>query len=158
MSEMCLFVLRDARRSEETKKKLLDFAVAGGYGVWFDPINSLTMENKIDDVENCILFEATDAPDRFISSDLVGPDLYSMDGQIIGPPLLSRLHFLQELAGCSLQFSEKVDIFLSFDDAYLPDYATYDIPCDAVAETLYAEYEKVDFSPLLPCVHLIIHA
>jgi hypothetical protein len=142
MSADCLFVVQHIADSssilEALKKTASDFKC----GIWNTPENALIVCNQIEICADSFLFEPVDSIGAISSELLLSPENYIVDGKKAEMALDNRLLFIQKLAYVSLMFSNSIDIYISEDNPYLPDYTIYKTTPDQVANILYAEYKK----------------
>lgn len=157
MSADCLFILKGDIAQEECRQFIGEFAYLRGFGIWDTPSNSLLVFNQIPMDENSMMFEPTDSTDTNSSELLLCPENCAVNGIYPSLPLCERLSFIQSLAEQCLRFAESVEIYISDDNPWLPDYSRYEIPCDMIAQVLHTEYKKSMSDCIwMPCVYIRI--
>lgn len=156
MSYGCMYILRGAKNLEELCSKLIRTAKVRGYGLCFDPVNNLLLENSIKLNIGDFVFEVCDSFSTNDSSLLLGYEGYSINGVPPSLPLLKRLIILQDIALACVPHVEVIEIYLGEDTPYLPDYSEYRLACADIADVLYKEYQRDSYMAYIPCVHLIV--
>ena len=156
MSSMCMYVLRNTKEQEDLKRKLVFLAKSKECGIWFEPVNNLLLLQMVKLNPCDFAFEVCDNFGSNVAELLLSYEGILVDGELAPLPLFQRLQILQDVAATCVPHTDKLEIFLSDDDPYLPDYSDYKLVCEEIADTLYEEYQKEENSPFLPCVHLTI--
>ena len=95
-----------------------------------------------------------------MSSDLLlGHDGHVFNGKQATLSLRDRLMLLQNITQVCLQFCIGIDLYISYDNPYLPEYIVGQLECRDVANYLYHVYQKSkDPYPFIPNVHIHIGA
>lgn len=157
MSADCLFVLRGATNVEELKQKLQHFCCSHGCGLLLDPVDALIACGQVRIEKTDFAFEVTDSCDDISSELLLGHDSDVFYGKQAELPLYDRLMLLQNVTQISLDFCLDIDIYLSYDNPYLPEYLAAQLECSDVANYLYHVYQaSKDPYPFIPNVHIHI--
>ena len=157
MSADCLFVLRGATNVEKLKQKLHHFCYSHGCGLLLDPIDALIVCGQVCVEKTDFAFEVTTSCDDMSSDLLLDHDGLVINGEQATLPLHDRLMLLQNAAQVCLPYCIGIDIYLSFDNPYLPGYTFAQLECRDVADFLYNEYQKsMDPYPYIPDVHIHI--
>lgn len=166
----CLFLIRDIREVDSLRKDLVALAASVNFGIDFNPHDTLLVEHQISLQTWDFVFMLCDSFE-FPSCDLVlYPDGYPTNGWEHPLSFNERMLTIQQVAEIALQYSDEVELFLSDDNAYLPEFIDINAPCQAVAKTLCLEYDKCHgpreyptfsskiYIPFaIPSVHLKIH-
>lgn len=155
MSADCLFVVRNCWDSDQLQKELSAEVQRLGLGVWLAPNNALLSCGQIRVETDTFLFEPTDAPGSISTELLLYPDYYSVNGTYPALSLNKRAYIIQELAQICLNYADIVEIYMSEDNPYLPDFVSYDISQHQIRDTLILEYAKDDrrLDPI-PCIYM----
>ena len=156
MSCGCMYIIKSAIAIGELKKKLLIAAQTNDYGVCFNPINNLLLENSISIGQQDYIFEICDGFQSSDASLLLSHEGVLINGTQSNRSLLQRMKILQDVALICAPHTGRIEIYLGEDTPHLSDYAKYHVTISSVAETLYLEYAKDTFSPFIPCVHLVV--
>lgn len=155
MSANCLFVVRDCSHLQQLRNEISAAVQREGLGVCFTPQNALLSCGQIRvDADTC-LFEPTYMPGSISLSVLLYPDYYSVNGIRPTLPLETRINLLQRLAQICLKYVATVELYISEDNPYLPDYLVYDISQYQIRDTLILEYKKSErlLEPI-PCIRM----
>ena len=156
MSHFCVFILRRVECLEHLKKLLCSCADKHECGVYFNPKNGLLAMNNFKLKQNDFVFIATDKMNSDDASLLLSYDGMTVNGMRPVYPLARRLKAIQEMAKISIDSSSSVDIYLSDDNPFLPDYISYTVSYNQIADILFQEYKKESISPILPNVHISV--
>ena len=153
MSADCLYVLRNCSYTNQLKTELSDELQKHDLGVWFTPSNALLLCTQIYITPNTFLFEPTDAPNSISSELLLSPDYYPVNDVLPTLPFEKRAALFQRLAQIGLRYADSLEIYVSEDNPYLPDYLIYDIAQDQIYDTFMLEYQKDErrVDPI-PCI------
>ena len=153
MSADCLFVLQKCTNFDKLKRELSDYARDKEIGVWFTPHDALLECKQIELDDKTFLFEPTDEPGSISTGLLLVPDYYSINGKKPDRPFTQRAQILQELAKIGLQYASWLEIYISEDNPYLPDYTMYTIEPNEIMALLMREEVKIDrrLEPI-PCI------
>lgn len=153
MSADCLFVLRHSTNLDLLRNIISNTVHRAGLGVWFTPNNGLLSCGQLVLETDTFLFEPTDAPGTIGSGLLLSPDYYSINGRKAMVPFSERAKLIQDLAQVSLLFADSLEIYISEDNPYLPDFCMREIRQDQVKNCLLCEYSKEErhFEPI-PCI------
>lgn len=157
MSCGCMYILRNAKDLEKLCSKLICIAKEKEYGLCFNPINNLLIENSVNLNSSDFAFEVCDSFNSDTASLLLCYEEYSINGMYAKLPLLDRLQILQNIASTCIPHTETLEIYIGEDTPYLPDYSCYRLAYTDIKDTLYKEYQLNWSSSLIPCVHLIIN-
>lgn len=157
MSADCLFVLRSCVDRDELKQTLSAYAQKMGIGLWFDPQDALLVFNQIALDDETFLFEPTNGPHTLDSGLLLVPDYYAINEEKPNRPFAQRAEILQELGQIGLRFASSLEIYISEDDPYLPDYTMYVVEQDKIMDVLLQEAEKSErhLEPI-PCICIYV--
>ena len=156
MSRFCVFILRKVNSLENLQKKLYSFATNKECGVYFNPKNAMLLTNNFEIQADDVVFLVTDKANTNDASLLLSYDEMITNGKKPALPLKRRLELIQEIAEICTLYSNTVDIYLSDDNPFLPDYIKYTISTSHIAESIFEEYEKEKISPFIPCVHISV--
>lgn len=140
MSADCMFVLRKVHEVERLKKNITALAEATGYGIWYNPRNALMCFNQVVLEDGDFCFAPTDSPDTTNVDLLISHENDYINGKSATRSLRERLLFIKELAKRSLCFAEGVEVYISEDNPFLPEYTVYEVPCDRFDEVVICEY------------------
>lgn len=153
MSADCLYVLQNCSHTNQLMSELSDELQKYNFGVWYAPSNSLLSCGQLHVTPNTFLFEPTDSPDSISSELLLCPDGYSVNNALPAVPFKTRAALFQKLAQIGLQYADSLEIYMSEDNPYLPDYLIYDIEQNQIFDTLIFEYQKGErlLDPI-PCI------
>lgn len=158
MSADCLFVLRGVIDTCGIINNITCRARDLGCGVSFSPVNALLSCNQLSKCNDTVMFAPTDTCETYTADLLLNPDNYLVNGIRASAPLFDRLLLIQQLAEVSIQHADCLEIYLSEDNAYLPDYTIHQITCDQVADVLLEEYQRDTFPyQTVPCVCLYVY-
>lgn len=156
MSSNCMYVLRNVKKQEYLRGKLVDLARSKKCGICFEPMNGLLAAQSVK-LNLCdFAFEVCDSFDDNVAELLLGYEGDIINGEQAILPLFQRLQILQEVALTCAPHTEILEIYLGDNDPYLPDYSNYRLACTDITDILYKEYQMERFYPFIPCVHLII--
>lgn len=153
---ICLFVIRDIDTIDSLRKDLVSFATTKNFGVDFHPQDILLTHRQIQLQTWDFVFSLCDSF-VYSSCDCV---LYPEDA-----PVNNRTHLLsfaermltiQQVAGIALKYSDTVELFVSDDNPYLPDFYVCDAVCPQIADILCWQYSKCQVPYDIPSVHLKI--
>ena len=159
MSADCLFVLRSATYVEKLKHRLQLFCYSHGCGLLLDPIDALITCGQVRVEKTDFAFEVTNSCNDMSSDLLLGHDGHVFNGKQAILSLHDRLMLLQNITQVCLQFCIGIDIYISYDNPYLPEYIVAQLECRDVANYLYHVYQKSkDPYPFIPNVHIHIGA
>lgn len=153
MSADCLFVLRKCTNPDKLKIALLDYAKTEKIGLWFDPQNGLLECKQILMEDATFLFEPTSGVHTIDSGLLLVPDAYSINGELPSRPFPQRAQIIQDLGKIGMQFAASVEIYISDDNPFLPDYRIYVVTPDEIKKVLLYEEGKVERQrEPIPCI------
>ena len=157
MSADCLFVLRGATCVEILKQRLWLFCHSHGCGLLLDPVDALIVCGQVRVEKTDFAFEITNSCNDMSSDLLLGHEGQIFNGKQATLSLHDRLMLLQKVSQVCLQFCKGVDIYISYDNPYLPEYIAVQLESCNVAEFLYHVYqESKDPYPYIPDVHIHI--
>ena len=156
MSHFCVFILRRVECLEYLKELLYSCASKHKCGVCFNPKNGFLAMNNFKIQNKDFIFIATDKMNSDDASLLLSYDGMTVNGMLPVYPLMKRLKAIQEMAKISIYSSHSVDIYLSDDNPFLPDYISYTVSYNQIADILFQEYKKESISPILPNVHISV--
>ena len=153
MSADCLFVLQKCTNPVELKHALSDYGKKENIGFWFDPHDGLLEYKQIALDNKTFLFEPTNGPDTIDSGLLLVPDYYSINEEMPNRPFQQRAKILQELGKIAIRFASSLEIYISEDNHYLPDYTIYNVTKDEIMDVLLFESAKDErrIEPI-PCI------
>ena len=140
----CLFLIRDIREVDSLRKDLAAFAATVSFGIDFHPFDELLLtEHQICLLTWDFVFELCDSFEHRGSCDLVlYPDGYPTNGKEHRLSFGERMMAIQQVSEIALNYSNEVELFLSDDNAYLPEFVDINVLCQGVAKTLCFEYDK----------------
>ena len=151
-----IFIARNVNSVMALKEKLNSVASARCYSICFSPDCSLLLEGSVEYGDTDLTFEPFDAVESGGFSMLMVHDDVSINGRHPDSPLIERLSFIQELAQQCVCFSEKVELYLSDNNGFLPDFIHFDISVYDVAQVIYGEYKKNRIMKTIPNVHVVV--
>ena len=140
MSADCMVVLRKAHEVGGLKNNITVLAEGAGYGICYDPRNALLSFKQVVLEDGDFCFAPTDSSDTTNVDLLISHENHYVNGQCARLSLRERLLFIQELARNCLYFAESVEVYISEDNPFLPEYAVYKVPCDRFVEVVISEY------------------
>ena len=167
----CLFLIRDIHEVDSLRKDLVTFVKSVKFGVDFHPFDELLLTCRQISLKTWdFVFEVCDSFEFSSSCDLVlYPDAHPTNGREHPLSFNERMMVIQQVAEVALKYSDEVELFLSDDNPYLPEFIVKNVPCQTVAKTLCLEYgkchEPIEDPTLhtkicipfeIPSVHLII--
>lgn len=157
MSADCLFVLRSTTHVETLKQGLQCFCCSQGCGLLLDPVDALIVCGQVRVEKTDFAFEVTNSCNDMSSDLLLGHDGHVVNGKQATLSLHDRLMILQNIAQVCLPFCIGIDIYISYDNPFLPEYTVAQLECRDVALFLYHEYQKSKNPyPFIPNVHIHI--
>ena len=157
MSADCLFVLRSVTCVEKIKQRLQHFCDSHNCGLLLDPIDALIVCGQVCVENTDFAFEITNSWNDMSSDLLLGHDGYVVNGKQATLSLHDRLMLLQNVTQVCLRFCMGIDIYISYDNPFLPEYIVAHLECCDVASYLYELYQKSkDPYPFIPNVHIHI--
>lgn len=154
----CLFLIRDIDAVDPLRKDLVFFAKSNNFGVDFHPFDILLTHHQIPLKTLDFVFSLCDSFEHLGSCDCVlYPEGAPVNGRTHPLSFAERMMTIQQVAEIALQYSCEVELFLSDDNPYLPDFAVFDIPCQQVANTLCLQYQHCRYQAYnIPSVHMKI--
>lgn len=157
MSADCLFVLRRVAYVEKLEQRLHHFCYSHGSGLLLNPLDALIACGQVCVEKNDFAFEVTNSCNDMSSDLLLAHDGHIFNGKQSTSPLYDRLMLLQNITQLCLQFCVGIDIYISDDNPFLPEYIVAQIECHDVANFLYHVYQKSKIPyPFIPSVHIHI--
>lgn len=158
MSADCLFVLRNVNATCELREKLEILISSCGCGVLYEPVDALIICKQVIISNTDFIFEPTDYPDSISSDLLLSHENIYINGETAALPLYTRLKTIQRFAELCIGHASPIEIYISEDNPYLPDYSLYNLTCYEIADVLYKEYQACKQPyPYIPNVHLLIN-
>lgn len=157
MSADCLYILRNVSSVSKLKCALSEVCRAYGNGLLFNPVDALIACKQVEINKTDFAFTPTYSDTDMTTDLLISHDNQTINGNIAVLPLYRRLEIVQILAQVCLPYCTDIDIYLSDDNPYLPDYAAAELKCNEIAEFLYRKYQcsTVPYA-YIPDVHLHI--
>ncbi len=158
MSYKCLFAIQNTANPDALKKEVTICAKNNHCGVFWEPKIALLHYNCVYFDGYALVFAVSDSFQYDDASMLLSYDGDFINDQTPKLPLKERMTIIQDLSQACFRFTEKVEIFISEDNPYLPDYEKCEVAKDMIASVLFSYYSK-NFAMLeLPCVELIAMA
>ena len=142
MSADCLVVLRKTTDMNRLQSIVSNLVEKTEFGIWYSPSNALLYFKQVILGESDFCFSPTDSPSTTNVDLLISHENYYIDGQCARLPLKDRLMFVQVLVESCLHFAESVEVYISEDNPYLPEYTVYSIPCSSFTEVVINEYQR----------------
>ena len=156
----CMFALRGVKDLPILQDKLISFAKARQFGLCFEPVNNLLLEDIVKIDTHDFVFEVCDCFDHSDASWLLCHEWFEEEatgGALGSMPLLQRLQIIQDAASICVSYAKSVEIYLSEDDPYLPGYTKYRLPCSEIANVLYKEYQNDELlKTVVPEVYIMV--
>ena len=153
----CLFLIRDIYAVDSLRKELVSFVKSKDFGVDFHPFEILLAHHQISLDTMDFVFSLCDSFE-YVSCDCVlYPEGSPVNGRTHPLTFAERMMTIQQVAEIVLRYSCEVELFLSDDNPYLPDFTVFDIPCQQVADTLCLQYQHCRYQAYnIPSVHMKI--
>ena len=143
MSADCLFIIRNIHRTDELKKLLVSFAKDRGIGVSFHPIDNLLIFNQIHIAVWDFVFSPADS---FTCSNSVAELLNCyMDpsqSKTVEKIIAERTEVFQAITDICMHYTAELEIYISEDNPFLPDYSIYVVEANQVANTLFELFRQ----------------
>ena len=166
----CLFLIRDIHEVDSLRKDLVSFATYVNFGIDFNPYDPLLNKYQISLQTWDFVFMLCDSFELFSCDLVLYPEGHPTNGWEHPLSFNERMMSIQQVSEIALKYSDEVELFLSDDNPYLPEFIDINVPYQAVARTLSLEYDKChephEFpsSPMkyyipfaIPSVHLKIY-
>ena len=153
----CLFLIRDIHATDSLREKLVAYVKTQNFGVDFHPFDGLLIYRQIPLQTWDFVFSLCDSFE-YVSCDCVlYPEGYPTNGREHHLFFRERMMVIQHIAEKTLEYSDEVELFLSDDNPYLPEFVDFNVSCQHVAETLCEQYSHYIYPFDIPSVHLVIH-
>ena len=154
----CLFLIRDIDTVDGLRKDLVNLAKSVNWGVDFHPFDILLTHYQIHLQTWDFVFSLCDSFELAGSCDLVlYPEGSPFNGREHPLAFKERMMAIQHTAEIALKYSDKVELFLSDDNPWLPEFTVCELPCHHVAETLCQHYSGCELPYEIPFIHMKIH-
>lgn len=154
----CLFLIRDFDTVDSLQKELVTFVKSKDFGVNFHPVDVLLTERQISLSAVDFVYSLCDSFEYIDSYDCVlYPEGAPYNGREHRLSFTERMMTIQQAAEIALKYTDEVELFVSDDGAYLPEFAVFELPCQHVAETLSLQYCGCELPYAIPSVHMKIH-
>lgn len=151
MSADCTYVIRNICLTDNLKKDLVEYVRRHGRGITFNPVNNLVICHQLNLGIWDIAFSPSDSLD-FLNSvvDLLDCGI-DFDGKsFIKKDIKDKVSFFCGFTGICLDYTEEVELYISEDNSYLPDYSVFDVEIDNLSGMLMELLGNVtDFLPNL---------
>lgn len=153
----CLFLIRGVQKIDCLRKDLVSFAMSVNFGINFYPIDILLTHHQISLQTWDFVFSLCDSFELLGSCDCVlYPEGAPINAREHPLPFKERMLAIQQIAEIALQHCGEVELFLSDDNPYLPDFVVCNASCQHVAETLEAHYTQSELPYDIPFIHMKI--
>lgn len=157
MSSICMYVLRNVEEQGCLRCNLGKLAKSKNCGICCDQMNTLLATKSVILNPSDFAFEVCDSFESNVAELLLSQEGVAINGEYPILPLYQRLQILQEVASTCIPYVDTLEVYLSDNNPYLPDYSDYRVACTDIADILYKEYRNQDPTDVcIPCVHLIV--
>lgn len=153
----CLFLIRDIHAVDSLRKDLVSFAKSNSFGVDFHPYDILLTHHQISLQTWDFVFSLCDSFEHTSCDCVLYPEGAPINGRTHHLSFLERMMSIQHIAEIALKYSDEVELFLSDDNPYLPEFIDLQTPCQHVAKTLCLQYCECHAPYDIPSVHMKIY-
>ena len=152
----CLFLIRDIHAVDSLRESLVSFASSINFGIDFHPFDILLTDRQLSLQTWDFVFSLCDSFEYTSCDCVLYPEGAPVNGRIHHLIFEERMMSIQHIAEIALKYSEEVELFLSDDNPYLPEFVDYTAPCQQVANILCLQYSKCQLPYDIPSVHIKI--
>ena len=154
---ICLFLIREIDAVDSLRKDLVSFAKMKNFGVDFYPFDILLAHRQVSLQTWDFVFSLCDSFIHTSCDCVLYPEGAPVNGRTHSLSFAERMMTIQEVAEIALKYSDTVELFLSDDNPYLPEFNYFDTSCRQVANILCLQYCECKVPYDIPSVHMIIH-
>lgn len=153
----CLFVIREIYAVDSLRKALVSFAKSKNFGIDFYPFDILLTHHQISLQTWDFVFSLCDSFEYASCDCVLYPEGAPINGRTHHLSFAERMMSIQHISEIALKYSDEVELFLSDDNPYLPEFFDCQTPCQHVAKTLCRQYCDCHALYDIPSVHMKIH-
>ena len=154
---ICMFLIRDIDEVDSLRKDLVSFAKSKDFGVDFHPFDILLTHYQIPLQTWDFVLSLCDSFEYTSCDCVLYPEGSPVNGRTHLLSFAERMMTIQQTAEIALKYSNAVELFLSDDNPYLPEFIEFDTSCQQVAKILCLQYCKCQEPYPIPSVRMKIH-